>query len=166
MHIVLGQQVSLASARAALARLEAAVGPLTPGALQAAGQERLQAAGLTRQKSGYLVALDSAITDGSLDLEALETQPDEVVVERLTTQRGIGRWTADIYLLMGLARPDVWPSSDLALIVAARSVKALPAHASADEIAAMAEAWRPYRSTAARMLWQDYLVRRGRPLDP
>jgi DNA-3-methyladenine glycosylase II len=166
VHIVLGQQVSLASARAALARLEAAVGPLAPGGLQAAGRERLQAAGLTRQKSGYLVALDSAIMAGSLDIDALDTQPDEVVIERLTAQRGIGRWTADIYLLMGLARPDVWPSTDLALIVAARSVKALPAHVSPAEVAAMAEAWRPHRSTAARMLWQDYLVSRGRPLDP
>jgi DNA-3-methyladenine glycosylase II len=162
---VLGQQVSLASARSALVRLEGAVGPVTPGALATAGEERLRAAGLTRQKSRYLVDLGAAVADGALDLDALGGQPDDAVIGALTALRGIGRWTADIYLVMGLARPDVWPSSDLALIVAARAVKGLPATASAEVVAEVARDWRPYRSTAARMLWQDYLVRRGRPLD-
>jgi DNA-3-methyladenine glycosylase II len=165
VHIVLGQQVSLASARSALARLERAVGLVTPEALAAAGEDRLRGAGLTRQKSRYLVELGVAVADGALDLVALREQPDERVIEELTAVRGIGRWTADIYLLMGLGRPDVWPTSDLALIVAAREVKGLPADASAAAVASIAETWRPYRSTAARMLWHDYLVRRGRPLD-
>ncbi len=165
MHIVLGQQVSLGSARSALLRLEGAVGPVTPEALVAAGEDRLRAAGLTRQKSRYLVDLGTTVADGSLDLEALGGLPDDGVVERLSTLRGIGRWTADIYLLMGLARPDVWPSTDLALIIAARTIKGLPADESAAAVAGIADGWRPYRSTAARMLWHDYLVRRGRPLD-
>lgn len=165
MHIVLGQQVSLGSARSALLRLEGAVGPVTPQAIASAGEDRLRAAGLTRQKSRYLVDLGTTVADGSLDLEALGGLPDDVIVERLTALRGIGRWTADIYLLMGLARPDVWPSSDLALIIATRTVKGLPAGASAGHVARLADDWRPYRSTAARMLWQDYLIRRGRPLD-
>jgi DNA-3-methyladenine glycosylase II len=165
VHTVLGQQVSLGSARSALERLERAVGTLTPAVLASAGEDRLRTAGLTRQKSRYLVDLGGALLEGSLDLEALGAQADEVVVERLTALRGIGRWTADIYLLMGLARPDVWPTSDLALIVATRIVKGLPADASAGIVADIADGWRPYRSTAARMLWQDYLVRRGRALD-
>jgi DNA-3-methyladenine glycosylase II len=165
VHIVLGQQVSLGSARSALVRLERAVGRLTPEALASAGEERLRAAGLTRQKSRYLVDLAAAVADGTLDLAGLEALPDAGVIERLTALRGIGRWTADIYLLMGLARPDVWPTSDLALIVGVRTVKGLAPDATAIEVAAIAGAWQPYRSTAARMLWHDYLARRGRPLD-
>ncbi len=165
MHIVLGQQVSLASARSALDRLERAVGRVTPEALVTAGEPRLRDAGLTRQKSRYLVDLGAVVADGALDLEALEATPDEAVIASLTALRGLGRWTADIYLLMGLGRPDVWPSADLALIVAARHAKGLGPHAPATEVARLAEGWRPFRSTAARMLWHDYLVRRGRPLD-
>jgi len=165
VHIVLGQQVSLASARSALDRLERVVGPVTPEALAAAGEPRLRDAGLTRQKSRYLVDLGAAVAEGALDLEALETTADEAVITALMALRGLGRWTADIYLLMGLGRPDVWPAGDLALIVAARHAKGLTAHAPGHEIARIAEGWRPYRSTAARMLWHDYLVRRGRPLD-
>lgn len=157
--------MSLASARSALARLERTVGPVTPVVLARAGEGTLRDAGLTRQKSRYLVDLGSAVVDGTLDLDALDGRPDHEVIEALTSLRGVGRWTADIYLLMGLARPDVWPSSDLALIVAARTAKGLPSDAPADAVAHVAEAWRPHRSTAARMLWQDYLVRRGRPLD-
>jgi DNA-3-methyladenine glycosylase II len=164
VHIVLGQQVSLASARSALDRLERAVGAVTPEALAVAGEGRLRGAGLTRQKSRYLVDLGVAVVEGALDLGALQEEPDERVIEALTAVRGIGRWTADIYLLMGLGRPDVWPTSDLALILAAREVKGLPAEASAAVVASIAETWRPFRSTAARMLWHDYLVRRRRPL--
>jgi DNA-3-methyladenine glycosylase II len=163
--VVLGQQVSLGSARAALDRLERAVGAADPGAIAAAGEARLRAAGLTRQKTGYLLELSTAVLDGRLDLGALSGLPDDAVAEALVAHRGVGRWTADIYLLMGLGRPDVWPAGDLALIVAARTVKRLAPDTPADEVARIADAWRPYRSTAARMLWHDYLRRRGRPLD-
>lgn len=165
VHIVLGQQVSLGSARAALDRLERAVGPATPDVLAEAGEATLRGAGLTRQKSRYLVDLGAAVVDGTLDLDALDRAPDEMVIASLTALRGIGRWTADIYLLMGLGRPDVWPAGDLALIVAACSAKGLPSDTPAERVAHMADGWRPYRSTAARMLWHDYLMRRGRPLD-
>lgn len=165
VHIVLGQQVSLASARSALDRLELAVGPVTPAGLVDAGEPMLRAAGLTRQKSRYLVDLGAAVSDGLLDLDALAGASDEAVSASLTALRGLGRWTADIYLLMGLGRPDIWPTSDLALVSAARTAKGLPAATSAVEVAAIAGTWRPFRSTAARMLWQDYLLRRGRPLD-
>ena len=102
---------------------------------------------------------------GRLDLDAVAALPDEAATAALTAHTGVGRWTADIYLLMGLGRPDVWPSTDLALIIAARQSRHLGPDASAADIAAVAEAWRPFRSVAARMLWQDYLIRRGRPLD-
>jgi DNA-3-methyladenine glycosylase II len=162
---VLGQQVSLASARSALDRLERAVGPVSPARLVEAGEGTLRAAGLTRQKSRYLVDLGASVLDGMLDLDALDVAPDQTVIEALVALRGLGRWTADIYLLMGLGRPDVWPAGDLALIVAARSAKGLTIDAPAAEVAGIALGWRPFRSTAARMLWHDYLLRRGRPLD-
>ena len=98
-------------------------------------------------------------------MDALAGLPDDAVVEALVAHRGVGRWTADIYLLMGLGRPDVWPASDLALVIATRTAKGLAPDATADAVARMAERWHPFRSTAARMLWQDYLVRRGRSLD-
>jgi len=162
---VLGQQVSLGSARAALARLEATAGELTPTVVAALGEAGLRTAGLTRQKAGYLADLAGVVLDGRLDLEALDHAPDDEVIATLVALRGIGRWTADIYLLMGLGRPDVWPGGDLALIIAAREALSLGPDASGIAIAQLAEGWRPWRSTAARMLWQDYLLRRGRPLD-
>jgi DNA-3-methyladenine glycosylase II len=163
--VVLGQQVSLGSARAALDRLERAAGDAEPASIVAAGETRLRAAGLTRQKTRYLLDLAEAVLEGRLDVERLASLPDDAVVDALVAQRGVGRWTADIYLLMGLARADVWPATDLALLAAARTIKRLPPDAPVQDVAGVAEAWRPYRSTAARMLWQDYLIRRGRSLD-
>jgi DNA-3-methyladenine glycosylase II len=163
--VVLGQQVSLGSARSALDRLERAAGSVDPASIMAAGEARLRAAGLTRQKSRYLIDLANAVREGRLDVDALATLPDDAVAQALVMHRGIGPWTADIYLLMGLGRPDIWPSCDLALLVAARSVKGLSRDASAARVARIAEAWRPFRSTAARMLWQDYLLGRGRSLE-
>lgn len=165
MHIVLGQQVSLASARSALSRLEGAAGGTDPASIVAVGEASLRSAGITRQKARYVVDLAEAVLVGRLDLEAIGRLPDEAVIERLVALRGVGRWTADIYLLMGLGRPDVWPSGDLALIVAARAVKGLPTAAPPAEVAGVADGWRPFRSTAARMLWHDYLLRRRRQLD-
>ncbi len=165
VDIVLGQQVSLGSARAALERLRQAAGDLTPELVVQAGVERLAAAGLTRQKAASVVGLAEASSTGRLDLAAIGELDDAAAIDALVAHRGVGRWTADIYLLMGLGRPDVWPSADLALVVAARSVKDLDAGASAAHVATVAEEWRPLRSVAARMLWQAYLLERGRPLD-
>ncbi len=166
VEIVLGQQVSLDSARAALERLRRAAGALTPEGIAALGEEGLRAAGQTRQKAAYLAGLSRASLTGRLDLERIDTLADDAAVDSLVAHRGIGRWTADIYLLMGLGRPDIWPSSDLAIIVAARQLHGVGPDASPAVITAAAERWRPHRSVAARMLWQDYLLRRGRPLDP
>ncbi len=166
VDIVLGQQVSLASARAALERVRTAGGAVTPEAVAALGGDGLRAAGQTRQKARYLVGLAEAVLAGSLDLPRIAGLPDVAAIDALVVHIGVGRWTADIYLVMGLGRPDVWPSTDLALIIATRQVCGLDPAAAATEVGALAETWRPFRSVAARMLWQDYLLRRGRPLDP
>jgi len=165
VDIVLGQQVSLSSARAALERVRSAAGAVTPEAVAAVGEDGLRGAGLTRQKARYLVGLADAVLARRLDLPALAQLPDVAVIAALTSVKGVGPWTADIYLLMGLGRADVWPSSDLALIVAARQLLRLARDASAAQVSVVAEGWRPYRSVAARMLWQAYLLERGRPLD-
>jgi len=157
VHIILEQQVSLRSAEAALTRLVAAAGELTPHAIVAAGPERLLGAGLTRQKTRYLVALAERVTDGRLDLDALETADDDAARRALLAVVGIGPWTADIYLLMALGRPDIWPTGDLALATAMRTAKRLPASPRPDEQAGIAEAWQPLRAVAARILWHAYL---------
>ena len=165
VDIVLGQQVSLTSARAALERVRVAAGSVTAEAVAVLGEDGLRAAGQTRQKAHYLMGLAEAVMTGRLDLDVVATLPDEAAIGTLTTHPGIGRWTADIYLLMGLGRPDVWPSTDLALIVQARTSCGLGPAEAGGAIAHMATAWSPYRSVAARMLWQAYLIERGRPLD-
>jgi DNA-3-methyladenine glycosylase II len=165
VDIVLGQQVSLSSARTALERVRSAAGGVTPTALAALGEEGLRAAGQTRQKARYLAGLAEAALAGRLDLAEIGLLPDADIIEALVAHTGVGRWTADIYLLMGLGRPDVWPSTDLALIVQTRRAWKLDSDTSPALIAVRAEGWRPYRSVAARMLWQAYLIERGRPLD-
>lgn len=160
IHIILEQQVSLASARAAMDRLRAAADPLTPKLFLDFDDDQLKRIGFSRQKTRYVRLLSQAILDGSFDLDSLPHLADDEVHAALTTLTGIGRWTADIYLLMALLRPDVWPAGDLALAVAAREVKNLPARPNPDELDAMGEVWRPYRAVAARVLWHHYLSTR------
>jgi len=161
VRIILEQQVSLASARAILNRLVEEIGAPTPGRILAAGVERLRACGLTRQKAGYCHRLAAAALDGRLDLAGVARLDDAAAVASLTRHDGIGPWTAEVYLLMSLRRPDVWPAGDLGLIVSMRTVKRLRRPPSRDRALAIADAWRPYRAVAARMLWQDYLARRA-----
>ena len=160
VRIILEQQVSLASARAAFERLRGAVDRLTPRAFLELDAATLRRVGFSRQKAGYCRALAEEIVGGRLRLADLARMDDESAHERLTRLPGVGRWTADIYLLMALGRPDVWPRGDLALARAAQRVKGLPRRPDDDELAAMAEAWRPWRAAAARLLWHDYLSRR------
>lgn len=157
IHIILEQQVSLASARACLDKLVAVVGELTPAGLLALDDDALKTAGFSRQKSEYSRVLAAAIDDGALDLEGLAYTSDDEARERLMELKGIGRWTADIYLLMALGRPDIWPTGDLALVVAAKQVKNLDIRPSAEEFGRLGDAWRPWRSVAARLLWHHYL---------
>lgn len=157
VHIVLEQQVSLASARAAFERLLAEVGDLDAAAFLGLTDETLRGCGFSRQKSRYCRGIAAAVHDGALDLDALARLPDAAVRKRLVAITGIGPWTANIYLLMALGRPDVWPVGDLALAVAVQQVKRLEMRPGADELEAIGEAWRPWRSVAARLLWQSYL---------
>ena len=149
--------MSLASARAAFDRLLVVASPLTPERFLELDDTTLKTAGFSRQKTRYSRALAAAILSGELDLTALDALDDHAVHTELTKVVGIGRWTADIYLLMALCRPDAWPAGDLALAIAARHALGLAATPSAAELAAIGEAWRPWRAVAARVLWHFYL---------
>jgi DNA-3-methyladenine glycosylase II len=162
LHIVLEQQVSLASARAAYDRLRAAADPLTPVRFLELSDADLLAIGFSRQKARYGRALAAAVESGSLDLDGLVRLDDDAVHAALQAIPGIGPWTSTIYLLMVLGRPDVWPVGDIALAESVGQVKALGRRPGAAEMARLGEAWRPWRSVAARLFWHDYLARRGR----
>ena len=161
VHLILEQQVSLASALAAFERLRLATGEVTPGAFLALDDATLRAIGFSRQKAGYARDLAIALLDG-FDLAALERMPDDEVRRSLISLRGVGRWTADVYLTMCLLRPDVWPHGDQALATGAAELLALPERPTFDELEAIAERWHPYRAVAARIIWHHYLGVRGR----
>jgi DNA-3-methyladenine glycosylase II len=160
VHIILEQQVSLASAKAAFDRLVAATDPLTPAAFLRLTDAELLAIGFSRQKARYGRALAAGIVEGALDLDALAGLPDDDVRLALEAIPGIGPWTSTIYLLMVLGRPDVWPTGDIALATAVGQIKGLATRPAPDELALIGEAWRPWRSVAARLFWHDYLGRR------
>jgi DNA-3-methyladenine glycosylase II len=157
IHIILEQQVSLASALAAFERLKVAAAPLSPETFLTLDDETLLAVGFSRQKARYGRILAAAVLSGELDLPALEAMDDDGIRAALCRITGIGPWTAEIYLLMVLLRPDAWPRSDLALATAARRVKGLPGAPGPSELEQLGELWHPYRAAAARLLWHDYL---------
>ena len=157
LRIILEQQVSLASARAMYLRLAAAVPEVTPASVLALGTAGLQSLGFTRQKARYAGALAEMVTDGSFPLARLHRLPDGAALAALMQVPGIGPWSASIYLLMALRRPDVWPPGDLALHKALARAEGLPSVPSAAEAVAWAVRWRPYRAVAARILWHAYL---------
>ncbi len=162
VHLILEQQVSLASAKAAFDRLVAATDPPTPAAFLALGDADLLAIGFSRQKTRYARELARAVAAGDLDLDALADADDDEVDRRLTALPGIGPWTATIYRLIVLRRPDAWPVGDIALAQAVAETRGLHARPSQDELLAIAEAWRPWRAVAARILWHHYLSVRRR----
>jgi DNA-3-methyladenine glycosylase II len=155
--IILEQQVSLASARATFNRLQKAAGSLSPGRFLALDDRQLKTTGFSRQKTLYCRDLASAVIRGSLDLEDLHEMEDSLARSRLMEMKGIGKWTADIYLMTAMMRPDIWPSGDLALASAAQEVKGLPSRPGPEELDKIAEPWRPWRTVAARILWHHYL---------
>ncbi len=161
VHIILEQQVSLSSAKSMLLRLETAIQPFTPERFLELGEMGLRQLGVTRQKSSYLLHLADSIVSGRLSLRGLSRLSDDQVLVRLTGIKGIGLWSANIYLLMAMRRADIWPAGDLALAVALQELKRLPARPSPEQLEAIAEAWRPHRAVAARMLWQYYLGRKS-----
>jgi DNA-3-methyladenine glycosylase II len=162
LHIVLEQQVSLASAQAAFDRLRRTADPLTPARFLALNDAELLAIGFSRQKARYGRALAQAIETGALDLDRLAGIDDDAVHRALQAIPGIGPWTSTIYLLMVLGRPDVWPAGDMALQAAVAQVKGLDQRPDAAEMTELGAAWQPWRSVAARLFWHDYLSRRGR----
>ncbi|MCA1565099.1 MAG: DNA-3-methyladenine glycosylase 2 family protein [Acidobacteria bacterium] len=161
VHIILEQQVSLASARVAFTRLLSLASPLTPERFLTLDDAELKGAGFSRQKTLYGRHLAGAVAGGELNLEAFGGMDDAEVKTKLTRVKGIGSWTADIYLLMSLRRPDAWPAGDLALAVAMREVKRLASRPTPLELTNIAEAWRPWRAVGARLLWNYYLKRRA-----
>ncbi|MDX2416424.1 MAG: hypothetical protein QNK19_03080 [Xanthomonadales bacterium] len=157
IRIILEQQVSLASADAMFQRLKKNIKPLSPTTVIAAGESFLRSFGVTRQKAAYFINVAQAIQTGELDLDALGLESDETAIEKLTSVKGIGQWTAKIYLLMALRRPDVWPVGDVALATAFKNLKGRPERPTQLELSEIAKAWSPHRATAARMLWHYYL---------
>ena len=162
VRIILEQQVSLNAARAVFNRLSVAVAPFSAVAVRRLDERILREAGLTRQKRVYIRALAEAVATGRLRLNALAAMPDNDVREALMQIKGIGPWTADIYLLMALRRADIWPRGDLALDTALTQIKHRGRPLSASEAAAVISGWRPWRSVAARILWHAYLSTRNR----
>lgn len=163
VKIILEQQVSLASAASLFKRLRRSVVPFTPPRVIALGEMYLRAQGLTRQKAAYCVHLSQAIVDKRLDLQKLPRMSDADAREMLTGVKGLGLWSADVYLLMAMRRADIWPANDLALAVALSQLRNAKIRLTPIQIEQLAESWRPYRSVAARMLWQYYLAARRKP---
>ena len=159
-HIILEQQVSLKSAKAMLNRLESAIQPFTPLRFIELGDDHLRRLGVTRQKSAYLIGLADSIVSGELSFTKLAQMSDDEARLALTRLKGIGSWSADVYLLMAMRRADIWPSGDLALAVAMHELKGLQNRPRPMELERLAEEWRPHRAVAARMLWQYYLGRK------
>jgi DNA-3-methyladenine glycosylase II len=160
VHIVLEQQVSIAAARTLFRRVSAEIGGMTPERVAERGIEGLHRLGITRQKASYCHALAIAVLDGSFSLTRIARAADPAGRASLLALRGIGPWSADIYYLMALRRPDIWPVGDLALAIALQEVKRLRRRPDAGRQLEMSAAWAPWRSVAARLLWHYYLTRR------
>ena len=158
--LILEQQVSLASARAAYDRLVTRLEGLTTEGILRSTDAELRTDGFSRQKARYVRALATALEDGSLDLDVVGALDDDGVRSALVALPGIGPWTAEVYLLSALRRPDTWPVGDIALQEAARRARRLETRPSPDELDAIGEAWRPHRASAARLLWHLYLSER------
>jgi len=157
VHIILEQQVSLASALSALNKLKERVQELTPARLLLLTDAEMRACYVSRQKSGYIKYLAEALLSGQLDLTGLEDLPDDVVRTKLTALKGIGNWTADVYLMFVLQHPDVFPIGDLAAVNAMKRVKRLPAEITREQLLEIAFSWQPYRTIATMLLWHFYL---------
>ena len=156
LRTIVGQQVSVAAARAMWAKLEAAFGaPPDLNQLLAASDDELRAAGMSRQKSGYIRSLAELVISGELDLANLP-EDDEEAIALLTTIKGIGRWSAEIYLLFAEGRADVFPAGDLAVMVELGRLMGLAQKPSEKQLRELAEAWRPYRGAAAVLAWHSY----------
>ncbi|MDH3790946.1 MAG: DNA-3-methyladenine glycosylase 2 family protein [Rhodospirillales bacterium] len=156
LSIMTAQQVSAQAARAIIGRLLAAADPLTPERFLALDEADFKRIGFSRQKIRYGRALAEDVLAGRIDLEAVARLDDEAGIETLIRVKGVGRWTAEIYLLFALRRPDVWPVDDLAVCAGVQRLKGLAERPSRDRMLEIGEPWRPHRSAAARFLWHFY----------
>lgn len=157
VHIILEQQVSLASALSALNKLKEKLQELTPARLLLLTDEEMKACYCSRQKTGYIKYLAEALLSGQLNLTELEDMPDNEVRAKLVALKGIGNWTADVYLMFVLQHLDIFPVGDLAAVNAMKRVKNLPADTTKEQMIEMATQWQPYRTIATMLLWHYYL---------
>lgn len=157
VYIILEQQVSLASAKAAFTKLQEASGTITPERFLRFDDAELKQIGFSRQKAGYCRGLAQSILNGEIDLGQVAWLEDQAARTALVQVKGIGPWTANIYLLMVLLRPDIWPAGDLALAVAYQKLMGLERRPTTEELAEIASRWSPWRAAAARLLWHYYL---------
>jgi DNA-3-methyladenine glycosylase II len=157
--IILEQQVSLDSARAAFNKLKLLIGDFTPENIIEVTEQEFRECGVSRQKTAYLKGLAEAILDKAIDVDGLGAKDHDEVRKELIQLKGIGNWTADIYLMFSLQSPDILPLGDIGIISA---IKDLWKFTTLEEIAAHTERWKPYRTTAAFLLWHYYLEKRGR----
>ena len=160
IHIILEQQVSLASARAALNKLKEKIGTVTPKKLLQLSDTELKDCYFSRQKTVYTRCLANAVINKELDITALENISDDEVRKKLTEIKGIGNWTVDVFLMMVLHRSDLFPTGDIALMNSVKHVMQLPSHTSKENILELAESWRPYRTIAEFMFWHAYIRRK------
>jgi DNA-3-methyladenine glycosylase II len=163
LQVIVAQQISNAAAAAIWSRVQAIPGTAEPASLLAVPDEMLRAAGLSRPKILHARALAAAFLDGRLATETLALMDDEAAVATIITVRGLGRWTAEIYLLFALGRPDVFPAGDLALASAAADLMQLETRPTPRVLRDLADTWRPWRGLAARLLWHHWRHIHSRP---
>ena len=156
LRTIVGQQVSVKAAQSIWRRIEEAIVPLAPETVAAMAADDLRALGLSRQKAGYALGLAQDIVGGRLDFARVHRLDDEGVIAELTKVKGIGRWSAEIYLLFALKRPDVFPAGDLALQTAMQRLRGLRRRPSPDRLLRLVEPWRPYRGAGANFLWHYF----------
>ncbi|WP_114790586.1 DNA-3-methyladenine glycosylase [Niabella yanshanensis] len=157
VHIILEQQVSLASALAALNKLKEKLGYITPESILGLTDEEMRACFVSRQKMGYIRGLAVSIKNKEIDLEAFAVMPDEEVRNSLVAFKGIGNWTVDVYLMFSLQRADIFPVGDLAAVNALKRLKRLDLSTTKEAILSITETWKPFRTVASMMLWHYYL---------
>lgn len=162
MRAIVAQQVSVPAATGIWRKLEAGLGEIAPETVLACDDQRLREMGLSRQKSSYARGLAQAVCDGSLDFDELHAAEDEVAITTITQLKGLGRWSAEIYLLFAMQRTDVWPANDLALQEAMRILKRLRSRPDEKRLRKLGEKWRPHRSAGALFLWHVYHHAKGR----
>jgi DNA-3-methyladenine glycosylase II len=161
IHIILEQQVSLASAKAAFLKLESTIGHITPEKILRLNDEEMKACYFSKQKMKYARHLAEVILNGELNIDVLQTLPDDVVRSELKKVKGIGDWTVDVFLMMVLHRNDCFAIGDIALMKSIKEVKSLSPLISKEKVLSIVETWKPYRTIATFLLWHAYIQKRN-----